>query len=214
MTPVIFLLGQEAGFQNYSDAVRASEGRLYFSTDPADSGGCDGLLLPGGGDLDPALYGQESAGSLPPDRARDRAELELIRRFCAERRPVFGVCRGLQILNVAFGGTLVQDLPGHGTVDGRDRLHSVCARPGSFAAEAYGERFRVNSAHHQAVRTPGAGLEISALARDGVIEALEHKTLPVWGVQWHPERLTGRFSRPNTADGGTLFAFFLQSCRR
>lgn len=214
MSPIIFLLGEEPNFKNYRDAVNTSGGQVRLSPDPDDSTGCQGLLLPGGGDLDPALYGQGPRGSLPPDRLRDARELSLVKKFVAGGKPIFGVCRGLQLLNVFFGGTLIQDLPGHRQIDGMDQFHPVRPEPFSPLREQYGASFLVNSAHHQAVGCPGSGLRISARAADGVIEALWHETMPVFGVQWHPERLTGAFRHPAAADGKLLFDYFLSKCRR
>ena len=117
-----------------------------------------------------------------------------------------GICRGLQTVNVFFGGTLVQDLPGHGAADGADRLHSVRTARSSLL-RICGEEAVVNSAHHQAADRLGQGLEAVQWAADGVVEAVEHRTLPVWAVQWHPERLPGELGR-------RLFGAFLQRCRR
>lgn len=214
MMPVIFIFGEEPKFSNYRDAVCASGGQVLLSSDPADSEECQGLLLPGGGDVDPALYGQKPQGSLPPDRSRDTKELFLAEKFVAAGKPVFGICRGLQLINVFFGGTLIQDLPGHSQIDGMDQYHLVQSEPFSPLWGLYGKSFLVNSAHHQAVERPGAGLRVSTRAMNDVIEALWHETLPVFGVQWHPERLTGKFQQPDTADGKLLFDYFLSKCGR
>lgn len=119
---------------------------------------------------------------------------------------VLGICRGHQVINVFFGGTLVQDLPGHGAAGDIDRLHFV-RTAASPLRELYGERHVVNSAHHQAVDRLGSGLRALQWAPDGTVEALCHRTLPVWGVQWHPERTGGYL------DGVRLFRWFLSLCR-
>ena len=200
----VFVWGEASRYQNYKRAVELAGGKVCFSTRLEDQEHCDGLLLPGGGDLEPWRYGQprKSAWGLEPER--DQAEMTLLGNFTRTGRPVLGICRGLQAVNVFFGGTLVQDLPGHGTVEGADRVHQVYMGP-SFLMELYGPSGRVNSAHHQAVDRLGEGLRAVQWAEDGVIEGVCHEALPVWGVQWHPERC-------RTADGGRLFRAYLSLC--
>lgn len=181
-----FVWGEPERYGNYRRAVEAAGGRLRFGGDPAN---CGFLLLPGGGDLEPLRYGQENTASRGLEPERDAAELALIDLFLTQGKPVFGVCRGMQIINVFFGGTLIQDLPGHSQVHGRDRLHEV-RTVGPLAALCGGTAW-VNSAHHQAVDRLGAGLRAVQWAPDGVVEAICHRNLPVWGIQWHPERLSG-----------------------
>jgi len=189
MELVLFIRGRESSFPRYTAALRRCGCTPRFSLRPEDAAGCAGLLLPGGGDVDPHRYGQVPAGSAPPDPLRDDAELGLARRFLAEKLPVLGICRGLQVLNVALGGSLIQDLPGHAQLNGADRVHPVRAEPGSLMDRLYGPRFLVNSAHHQAADALGNGLRATLRAEDGIVEALEHESLPVLGVQWHPERM-------------------------
>lgn len=205
MTCQILIPAAAGRYANYRAAVEAAGGQAVFSDDPAAEERCDGLLLPGGGDLEPWRYGQANTASRGLEPRRDALELLLLDRFTALEKPVLGICRGLQSINVFFGGTLVQDLSGHSAVDGADRLHSV-RTAASFLSRICGEEALVNSAHHQAADRPGSGLEAVQWAMDGVVEALEHRTLPVWGVQWHPERLPGEL-------GGRLFAAFLERCR-
>jgi putative glutamine amidotransferase len=159
----------------------------------------DGLVLAGGADIDPSTYGAqphaETRGTVP---ARDRAEIALARRAIERDLPVLGICRGMQLINVALGGTLHQHVPdvvGHrehrrapGTFEGSD--HEVDLAPGSLAARAAGEtRHNTKSHHHQAVDQLGDGLVVSGTSvLDELVEAIE---LPgkrfVLGVQWHPE---------------------------
>lgn len=164
-------------------------------------GTVSGLLLTGGVDVDPVHYGEEplpALGRVDPDR--DRLELVLARRALAEGMPVLGICRGIQVLNVAAGGTLYQDVPSQLQPAGQVLLHSQrapCWYPthevqlskGSKLQAVFGcERLRVNSFHHQAVRSPGRDLVVTARAADGIIEAIESVTHPfAVGVQWHPE---------------------------
>jgi len=170
----------------------------------------DGVLIPGGVDLDPATYGEAAlptCGRLDP--ARDRVELMFARWALDESKPLFGLCRGLQILNVAMGGSLYQDIaaqrsdaikhdyfPTAGYA--RDHLaHPVTVTSGSRLDAIVGTApLRVNSMHHQAVKDLAPGLVATAVAPDGVIEAVESTGSQfVLGVQWHPESLTERDPR-------------------
>ncbi len=162
----------------------------------------DGLILSGGGDVLPALYGEEDGGLLWfVDEQRDRTELALARWALSEDLPLLAICRGIQVLNVAAGGTLVQDIPTqvpdaltHSTVAGRPMAtvaHTVEVAAGSRLAALVGAGdLGVNSAHHQAAKAVGAGLAVTARAPDGIIEGLESPTHPFClGVQWHPEAM-------------------------
>jgi putative glutamine amidotransferase len=143
----------------------------------------DALLLSGGSDVDPALYGAAPHPKLGRVlRERDNFELALAREALARDLPLLGVCRGHQVLNVALGGTLVQDIP------------SVSLSAGTRLAALLGrERVGVNSSHHQAIDVLGTGLRVSALADDGLIEAVELESRRfVLGVQWHPEAFWSR----------------------
>ena len=190
-----------AKWENYRQAIASAGGQVFFGAKEALTAG-DALLLPGGGDLEPWRYGQENTGSQGLEPERDEAEWFLLEAFLAARKPILGICRGMQSINVFLGGTLVQDIPGHSAVKGRDRLHLVRTGVSSLRA-LYGELCQVNSAHHQAVDRLGSGLQAAQWAPDGIVEALTHKKLPVWAVQWHPERLADR------ASGRRLFQAFL-----
>ena len=179
---------------------------------------CDGLLLPGGPDVNPSLYGQDKAPETEFDSALDILQLEVLRRFLELGKPVFGICRGHQLINVALGGTLIQHLPtakDHVHIrPGVDHVHPCTADLDSWIAGIYGTCFTVNSSHHQGVDTPGKDLQAVLRAQDGVIEAMQHETLPVWSVQFHPERMSFAHRRTDTVDGSLLFRFFLEKCRK
>ncbi len=214
---------------NYVRAVLAAGGLpvLFvpdFSRDETVElfGDCDGLLLTGGEDVDPARYGatpHEKLGTI--DARRDENELALITEARARDLPILGICRGIQVLNVAFGGTLIQDLPSQrpGSVDhdpptGRDvRSHPVTMAEHSRLAEVLGEiELDANSFHHQALDRVGDGLAVTAVAPDGVVEGVESMDAHEWivAVQWHPEELT---HTPDAADL-KLFAALITAARR
>lgn len=159
----------------------------------------DGVMMLGGADLDAGAYGHEPhATAEPPQHVRDAMEIALVRRAGERGIPVLGICRGLQVINVAHGGTLTQHLPdvlGHeehrrgiGRFDGNE--HDVDLEPGSLADRVLGgTRTRVHSHHHQAVDALGDGLRVTGRSDDGVVEALESADGEAFllGVQWHPE---------------------------
>jgi putative glutamine amidotransferase len=157
--------------------------------------GLDGLLLPGGWDVDPALYGESPEPRLGPvDRELDDTELRLFQEAQGRRLPVMGICRGQQVINVALGGTLVQHLEGHEVRSfGRSHLaHEVDVDPASELGRAAGdEHIRVNSLHHQAIGRLAPGLVPSARGEDGTVEGVETSDGLIVAVQCHPEELTG-----------------------
>lgn len=154
----------------------------------------DGALLVGGDDMDPAAYGAAlHAATKPIDPERQAFDLLLTRRLMERRIPTLGICFGCQLLNVALGGTLMQDVPAHSG----GAWHPVSVEPGSLLARALGiggeESLEANSYHHQAVDRPGHGLRVTARTPDGVAEAVEDPGHPfLLGVQWHPERCRER----------------------
>jgi putative glutamine amidotransferase len=174
--------------------------------------GLDGVFLPGGADIDPATYGAEPHPLCDrTDRERDRVEVALARWALDEQKPVLGVCRGMQLINVAAGGSLYQDLaqqlpgslkhdyfPFHGQSFARDYLaHEVEIDAGSRLAQLLGAgTLKVNSMHHQGIRTLGRRLRRTAVAPDGLIEAIEGTgDAYLLAVQWHPEALTDNDER-------------------
>ena len=181
----------------------------------------DGLVLQGGADVSPITYGEQPLRQdWRGDRVRDVYEIALLQEFVARGKPVLGICRGLQLINVAFGGTLFQDIESqheqggdHHDPEAYDRhYHEIALVAGAGLAGIYPgvARTRVNSIHHQAVRELGRDLAVEAVSvPDGVIEALR-RTGPgyVVGVQWHPEFHDPRDTR--LLDGGPLLREFLQ----
>jgi putative glutamine amidotransferase len=171
--------------------------------EPEDAAGVldvvDGVLVAGGGDVDPASYGATPAGSKETEAAADASELAVLRAARERRVPTLAICRGMQLLNVAYGGTLIQHLGDpdtlHPVPDEPEAVlaarHEVTIEPGSRLARTLGEgRRTVNTIHHQAIDRLGAGLRVTATADDGIIEAVEaEQDWDLLAVQWHPEKL-------------------------
>ncbi len=191
---------------HYATAVRATGALpvLLPVVDPADVGALcarlDGLVLSGGNDVEPARYGQAArpvptGGEHDPDR--DGFELALARHAIETGLPTLAICRGLQIVNVACGGTLIQHLEDHPDTpsepDATDAVsHAITVEPGSRLASRHPSLLTVNSYHHQAVDRPGEGVQVVARAADGVVEAIEVDGADqLVAVQWHPEVLLG-----------------------
>jgi putative glutamine amidotransferase len=154
----------------------------------------DGLLLPGGWDVDPSFYGEQRDEKVgDTDRELDETELSMFRQARERDIPVLGICRGQQVINVAMGGSLVQHLEGHEVrALGRSHLaHTIEVDPSSELGQAAGEhKVRVNSLHHQAIKKLGQGLQQSARGEDGTVEGVESDDGLIVAVQCHPEELT------------------------
>ncbi len=161
----------------------------------------DGLLISGGIDIEPGAYGAEPDGNGVYDVEYDRHCFLVLEIALKLRMPILGICRGEQLINVACGGTLVQDIPGH-----RDTTHALQEVRGRVARAMGTDGVVVNSFHHQVVDQVAPGFEVVARSPEGYVEAIEHRELPyLLGVQWHPERL---------ADSGTqvLYRDFVAQC--
>ena len=203
--------------QPYALAVEAAGGRplLEVARPGLRIGECSGLLLTGGGDVDPARYGEIAAPETqPPDPVRDAAEADLIDEALGRDVPLLAICRGMQMLNVRLGGSLVQHLPGAArhvrkTADRGLPAHRVVIEPDTILARiAQRESWEVNSRHHQAVARVGNGLRVCAKdPEDGTIEGIE---LPgrryVLAVQWHPEN-----QAPEDSEQRKIFQSFVDA---
>lgn len=173
---------------------------------------CDALLMTGGPDVSPGLYGEEPLNdTVKCDPIRDEYETELFNAFLARRKPIMGICRGCQFINVSFGGKLWQDMPEEG-FNHRDRSvrHSITAEEGSILYGLFGREFMVNTIHHQCVKTAGDGLRITARSPMGFVEAYQHKSLPIFAVQFHPEKLSNEYNDQTTPDFKPLFDYFIR----
>lgn len=170
----------------------------------------DGLLLPGGADVDPALYGADPHPELEPTESlRDTLEAELIDAAADADLPLLGICRGIQILNVHAGGTLNQHIPDHARFDSDvgTAVHTVEFTAGSVAEQLYGPTLKVNSLHHQTVAEVAPGFTATGIADDGAVEAIESTTHRWLGVQWHPELMPTRPDDP-------IFSWLVEQARK
>lgn len=218
MKPKILISGYENAelSTNYINAVNAAGGNAFNFYLPQVDLSYDGLVICGGRDSNPKLYGEEINGAVNIDYLRDDAELKLIDAFVKAGKPVLGICRGCQLLNIYFGGSLIQDLPNaedHRTTEEKRSIHNVKALKGSFAEKLYGSEFFVNSYHHQAVKKLGDGLEVVLTCDDGVIEGFCHKELPVIAVQFHPEKQRPDVLPEGVVDGIKIFEYFIKLCK-
>ena len=183
----------------------------------------DALFLTGGPDVDPVHFGEEILNdTVSVDSGRDAYELALTRAFAKRGKPVFGVCRGMQVLNIALGGDIWQDLEEQkglrhigGVPGNRERLwHPVTAVKGSWLHDLFGERFTVNSMHHQACRRLAEGFSVTCTgAEDGMPEAIRHERMPWMGVQFHPEVMSYSCRDARTPDFAPLFERFVRLVR-
>lgn len=216
------IVGRNKDTLNYEKALDAMGVHYLTTMDPGKLSDMDALLLPGGGDIAPAFFGQKNHGSRNIDIELDIIQLQALDIFYQSKRPVLGICKGMQVINVYFGGTIIQDMAEasrHAWENG-DKLHSTSVQEGSFLEKLYGKRIVTNSAHHQAINRLGRELRVIQTADDGIVEGIIHDRLPILGVQWHPERLF--FSRgccppfphpaDEPADGRLLFSYFLSLC--
>lgn len=162
---------------------------------------CHGVVFSGGGDIDPYYWGEVPSwelGEINP--RRDYFEIKLAQEVIARKLPALGICRGCQVLNVAAGGTLLQDIDtpmAHQQKAPRNYpFHDIVIKPNTVLSGILNaSEIRVNSFHHQAIEHPGTGMYISAIAPDGIIEAIESREAPfILGVQWHPECMTDKSS--------------------
>ena len=194
MNPMIYIYG-EGAFDTYRAALTAAGAVPITGADNIPPQRCHGLLLPGGGDIH---------GHLEPE------EHALIQSFVENGRPILGICRGMQALNVFFGGTLYDFIPGHQVPDSYPVHPTTAAGP---VAALLGPAPVVNTNHHQAVEQLGSGLVICQRTDDGIVEAIAHTSLPILGLQWHPERQSFDLCRDDATDASPVFYHFVRQAR-
>ncbi len=177
----------------------------------------DGFLFTGGMDVDPSFYGETGISALgPADPDLDRFQMAVLEAILACQKPILGICRGIQLINVALGGSLFQDISSQFSTPTLKHMqdvltfdtdHPVSIAPGNRLFDLFGPDIMVNSRHHQSIKIPGRDLIITARAPDGVIEAAQHQTLPMDLVQWHPELMLRKNNNMLR-----LFKAFIQRC--
>ena len=176
----------------------------------------DGLLIPGGIDVNPMIY-NENPESLQGDSSLDRDyyEMRLLKYVCQKQIPILGICRGIQMLNVYFKGSLYQDLSyckrsvlKHAQQEKRENpSHKIHIEKDSFLYKSLGDEAMVNSFHHQAIKDLAPNFKVSAKSSDGIIEAIEHESFPIYAVQFHPEAMSHKYGEMQA-----IFNEFLKNC--
>lgn len=205
---------------NYVNAIKRAGAIPTHEYLPKVNLDFDGLLLAGGADIHPKYYGQDIDGSVNIDQNRDTAEYQLFNAYLNAGKPIFGICRGCQIINVFLGGSLIQHIDCHQRHTG-GKFHAVSAKEGSLIGDLHGREFISNSYHHQAVKDLGKGLKATAWSEDGkIVEAIEHENLPIFAVQWHPERMIQgapqyeEVMKAGVFDEKILFEKFIEICKK
>lgn len=174
----------EAGAATTAAKVREMGVDAVIVTGGYDPSQYDGIIIPGGGDLDPSRYGQANTGSSNIDNVLDDRQIDAVKRSAEAGKPVLGICKGIQLVNVAFGGTLNQNIGGHMGV-----WHSAHVVAGGWLSGVYSGSVSVLSYHHQSIRDLAPGFQVDMRAGDGTVEAISNSAKRVYGVQFHPEQM-------------------------
>lgn len=187
----IAIIGREKQTRNYRLALTSFSIRHEVTLSVGRLSEFDALLLPGGGDIDPCLLNEPDSGSKNIDTELDIIQFQALDLFVKNQKPVLGICKGFQLIDLYFGAKLIQDLPLPSvhpvTETDEDSYHEVASAP--LPVRSFPPHFTVNSAHHQGILQNGRGLLPFQTAPDGITEAVLHETLPILGYQWHPERM-------------------------
>ena len=195
MTKLV-ILGRKSQTGNYETFFSKLPARTVTTLVPGEVTSCDALILPGGGDITPAVFGEKNKGSRTVDTELDILQFQALDTAIAARIPVIGICKGMQVINVAFGGTILQDMLGDSlhSIPSGDEYHTSIMTEDS---RQFSVIMLVYSAHNQSIDRLGQHLKIIQLCPDdGCPEALEHDELPILGLQWHPERLPEQAGEP------------------
>lgn len=213
------IFGKPTETVNYVRWITAFGAIPEITGNPEDLAACDALLLPGGGDITPAFFGEQNHGSRNIDTRLDILQFQALDLALERNMPVLGICKGMQVINVGLGGSIIQDLDPYArkrhAYENGDRHHASAIRKDSWLYRLYGCKTIVNSAHHQALGRLGRGLDVVQVCpADGCVEAISHESLPVIGVQWHPERINGEKTGTDGSKILSYFSEFLLSGRR
>ena len=210
-------LTPDENYENYVEVLAKLGAEGFVSLSEEDLKKADGLILPGSfQDMNPKLWGAEDLHcSNDVNDELDRIQWNLLEQAVEDKKPVLGICRGMQFINVFFGGTLIQDLPDAAAHEPGEpeRYHFLLVLEETRLYTLYGIMTEVNTRHHQGVDLIGDNLQISAIWLNGehpVVEAVEHKDLPIIGVQWHPERLALYGNERQKEDGRNLLTYWLE----
>lgn len=196
----IAIIGREKQTKNYQKALHSFHTDWVVTLSIGKLSDFDAILLPGGGDIDPQLLNEPDKGSRNIDTELDIIQFQALDLFVKNRKPILGICKGFQLINLYFGAKLIQDLPLPSlhpvTETNEDAYHEICSAPLPFLPSQHSlptaqfpSRLTVNSAHHQGIIENGSPLLCFQTAPDGITEALIHQTLPIVAFQWHPERM-------------------------
>ncbi len=207
----ILIAGKAKSSQNYVNVLKYLGAKPVVSLHPESVYSFDGLILPGGGDICPSYFNQPVIDTRKSDPDLDRLQFHILYQFLHTHKPVLGICKGMQLINVFFGGDLNQhtDSENLHQWNGEDQWHETVAAKHSVLETLYGTSFKVNSAHHQSIDTIGQDLSIVQTSADGVAEAIQHDRLPILGVQWHPERMCLNHKKSDAVSGTAIFRWFL-----
>ena len=180
----VFIVKNEEPEKEYFEALKSIDIETEWGILPQNIDDFEGLLIPGGVDINPKLYNEENTASVEINDYLDKITIDAIKLFYENNRAILGICRGMQILNAYFGGTLNQDIPNHKDVD-----HKIIVNSGNVLYDYYGSEFVVNSKHHQCIKTLAPNFNALAKAEDGIIEVVIDQNNKILGTQFHPEKM-------------------------
>ena len=207
----ILIAGKQKDTENYVEVLKYLGADPVVTLHPESVYSFDGLVLPGGGDICPSYFDQPVIDTIKSDPDLDRTQFHILYQFLHTHKPILGICKGMQLINVFFGGDIRQHVDSEDLHqwNGHDQWHLTKATPNSILDKLYGAEFEVNSAHHQSIGIVGQDLKIIQHSEDGLPESISHDHLPILGVQWHPERMCLTHKKSGTIDGAAVFHWFL-----